>query len=212
MTKTQLQSAQANQNLHISELLQQFLEQHQHNDVCLQDLLNKMGDRAFGPTLLLCALPEALPLPIAGVSAFVAIPLLLVAAQLTIGFRHPWLPRRILERPLKRQHFEKLIGYAIRYLRKIERVLKPRWQFFTHSIFERFLGLLLVILAAIIALPIPFGNMLPAIAIVFICLGMIEKDGLVIALSVTLSCAILVLAIVAILTFFPVPPLLQTQQ
>lgn len=209
MTETRERSAQSDENLHISELLQQFLEQKQQDRICLRDLLNELGDRAFGPTLLLCALPEALPLPVAGISAFVAIPLLLVSTQLMLGFQHPWLPRRILDRPLKRQHFEKLTYRAIRYLRKIERVLKPRWRIFTHPVFERCIGLLVTILALVVALPIPFGNMLPAVAIVFICLGMVEKDGLVLAISSLISCVILALAIVAIFTFLPVPSFLQ---
>jgi hypothetical protein len=209
MPGTREQPAQSDKSLHISELLQHFLEEHQQDRVCLRDLLNELGDRAFGPTLLLCALPEALPLPIAGISAFIGIPLLLVSTQLTLGFRYPWLPRQVLERSLKRHHFEKLVRPAIRYLRKIERVLKPRWQFFTNPVFERCIGLLLMILAVVVALPIPFGNMVPAMAIVFICLGMIEKDGLVLAISSLAGCVILVLAIVAILTFLPVPSILQ---
>lgn len=200
MTQTRDNPTQTHHTLHISEILQQFLEQQQQDEVCLQDLLDRMGDRAFGPTLLLCALPEALPLPIAGISAFVAIPLLLVSTQLMLGFRHPWLPRRVLERSFQRQHFEKPLHQAIRYLKKVERIFKPRWPFFTHPIFERCLGLLLVLLAVIIALPIPFGNMLPAIAVVFICLGMIEKDGLVLALSSAIVGGLLALVIGAIVT------------
>lgn len=209
MTGTREQPVQSNKNLHISELLQRFLEQHEQDRIRLRDLLNELGDRAFGPTLLLCALPEALPLPIAGISAFIGIPLLLVSTQLTLGFRHPWLPRQVLERSFKRQHFEKLVRPAVRYLRKIERILKPRWQFFTHPAFERCIGLLLMILAVVVALPIPFGNMLPAMAIVFICLGMIEKDGLVLAISSLAACVILAVAIAAILTLLPIPAIFK---
>lgn len=177
--------------------------------MCLQDLLHEMGDRAFGPTLLICALPEALPLPVVGMSAFVGIPLMLVSTQLMIGFRQPWLPRWILNRPFKRKHFERLVCKAFRHLEKLERFLKPRWQFFTNPAFERLIGLLLVVLAVIIALPIPFGNMLPAIAIVLICLGMIEKDGLVLAISSAMICVILALAAGAIAAFVPLPNILQ---
>lgn len=205
-------SIDSNQNLHISNLLRRFLEQHQEDEICLQDLLLKMGDRAFGPTLLICALPEALPLPVVGLSAFVGIPLMLVSAQLMLGFRQPWLPRWILKRSFKRQHFEKPIYRVLRHLEKLERFFKPRWQFFTHPAFERLIGLLLVVLAVIIALPIPFGNMLPAIAVVLVCLGMIEKDGLVLAISSVIICLILMVAIGAIATVAPIPTILQPQK
>lgn len=173
--------------LRVSELLQRFLEQHQGDEVHLRDLFNEMGDRAFGPTLLICALPEALPLPIAGISALVAIPLLLVSGQLVLGFQQPWLPDWLLEQPFKREHCEQVISGAIPLLEKLEYFFEPRWSFFTSPEAERCVGVILLILGFIIALPIPFGNMLPAIAIVMICLGLIEKDGLVIAISALIT-------------------------
>lgn len=169
--------------LPISELLRRFLEQHQEDEVRLRDLFDELGDRAFGPTLLLCALPEALPLPIAGVSALVAVPLMLVSGQLILGFQQPWLPDWLLDQSFKQEHCEQVISAAIAFLEKLEGFVEPRWSFLTTPEAERGIGVLLLLLSIIIALPIPFGNMLPAIAIVLICLGLIEKDGLVIAIS-----------------------------
>lgn len=171
----------------ISQLLQRFLEQHPSDEIRLRDLLNELGDRAFGPTLLICALPEALPLPIAGISALVAMPLMLVSAQLVVGFRQPWLPDPLLDQPFKREHCEQVFGAAIPFLEKLERFVEPRWSGFTTPEAERAVGVMVLFLSFIIALPIPFGNMLPAIVIVLICLGLIEKDGLVIAISAMIT-------------------------
>lgn len=167
----------------ISELLQRFLAQHQSNEVRLRDLLNTMGDRAFGSTLLICALPEALPLPIPGISALVAVPLMLVSGQLLLGFKQPWLPDWLLDHPFSQEQCEQVFSLAIPFLEKLECFFEPRWSFLTTPEAERGVGALLLFLSFIIALPIPFGNMLPAIVIVLICLGLIEKDGLIIAVS-----------------------------
>lgn len=166
-----------------SELLQRFLKQHQGDEVCLRDLFNELGDRAFGTTLLICALPEALPLPIAGISAFVAMPLMLVSGQLVLGFEQPWLPDWIVDQPFKKEHCEMVISAAIPVLEQMECFIEPRLPFFTSPEAERGVGVVLFLLSFIIALPIPFGNMLPAIVIVLICLGLIEKDGLIIAIN-----------------------------
>lgn len=171
----------------ISQLLQRFLQQHPGDQIRLRDLLNELGDRAFGPTLLICALPEALPLPIAGISTLVAIPLMLVSAQLVLGFQQPWLPDPLLDQPFKREHCEQVIAAAIPFLEKLEHFVEPRWSLFTTPEAERAVGAMLLFLSFIIALPIPFGNMLPAIVIVLICLGLIEKDGLVIATSAIIT-------------------------
>jgi len=174
-------------NLRTSELLQRFLEQHQGDEVSLRDLFEELGDRAFGTTLLICALPEALPLPLAGISAFIAMPLMLVSGQLVLGFEQPWLPDWIMDQPFKKEHCEMVISAAIPFLEQLEQFVEPRLQFFTSSEVERGVGVILFLLSFIIALPIPFGNMLPAIVIVLICLGLIEKDGLVIAITGMIS-------------------------
>ncbi|MEA5503762.1 exopolysaccharide biosynthesis protein [Halotia wernerae UHCC 0503] len=169
--------------LRMSKLLQRFLEGHQGDQVCLRDLFNEMENRAFASTLLICALPEALPLPIAGISALVAMPLLLVSGQLVLGFQKPWLPDWLLDQPFKQEHCQQVISGAIPFLEKLECFFEPRWTLFTSPEAERCVGVILLFLSFIIALPIPFGNILPAIIIVLICLGLIEKDGLIIAIG-----------------------------
>ncbi len=167
----------------ISQLLQRFLEQHQADEVCLRDLFDAMGDRAFAPILILCALPQAVPLPVAGISALVAVPLMLVSGQMVLGFEQPWLPDPIVNHPFKREHCELVLSGAISLLEKLESFVEPRWPFFTSPEAERVVGGVVLLLSVILALPIPFGNLLPSIAIVLICLGLIEKDGLIIAVS-----------------------------
>ncbi|MBD2100312.1 exopolysaccharide biosynthesis protein [Leptolyngbya sp. FACHB-261] len=189
--------------LQTSRLLRRFLQQHRGDSIRLRDLFQSMGSRAFGPTLLVCSLPEALPLPIAGVSAIFGIPLMLVSAQLILGFSKPWLPGWIANRSFKRVQFEKIINKGLHYLEKIERLVQPRWRFATTPGAERLLGLLLLVLAIVIALPIPFANMLPAIAILLISLGMIEGDGALIVVGVLSSCVLLAVLVGAISTLVP---------
>lgn len=196
-------ASSSSQHWRLSRVLRDFLTQHQGQKICLEDVLQAMGDRAFGPTLLICALPEAIPLPIAGVSAFVAIPLILVSVQLILGFRKPWLPARIRRYSFQHQSFEQLVNKAIGLLDHLERFFKPRWHFFTHPLMERLIGVLLLLLALVVALPIPFGNMIPAIIIVMICLGMIEQDGLMLALSGVSTCVVLILLAGTIVTLLP---------
>jgi hypothetical protein len=43
---------------------------------------------------------------------------------------------------------------------------------------ERFIGILCMVLSIVSTLPIPFGHQLPALGIMLIGLGLIERDGL----------------------------------
>jgi hypothetical protein len=187
--------------LQTSKLLQDFLQQHSGETIRLGDLIKGLGKRSFGPTLLICALPEALPLPIAGVSAFIGMPLVLVSLQLMLGYSTPWFPKWIAHRSIKRRDFEKGVNQALRFLARFEKVIRPRWYFMTTPIAERSLSILFFLLAVVIVLPIPFGNFLPAIALVIICLGLIEDDGVVISIGILAACIVLAVMAGAIAAF-----------
>ncbi|MFH7026432.1 MAG: exopolysaccharide biosynthesis protein [Heteroscytonema crispum UTEX LB 1556] len=195
-------SSPSTKELQTSKLLQDFLEQHSGERIYLRDLLNDIENRAFGLVLLICALPSALPLLVAGVSAIIGIPLIIVSTQLLLGFSKPWLPAWIANRSLKRKDFQKLIYKILQTLEKFENVIRPRWKFVTSPLVQRILGLLFLILAIVIALPIPFGNLPPAIAIVIISLGMIEQDGVVIVLGALGACVVLAVMTSAIAALF----------
>jgi hypothetical protein len=189
-------------SLQTSQLLQELLQQHPENLIRMEVLINGLGNRAFGPVVLICALPEALPLPIAGISAVIGIPLLLLSIQLLLGFSKPWLPQWLGNRSIKRQNLEQAIHYILRFLRKFEYVIRPRWKFATTPPTQRVLGLLFLLLSVVIFLPIPFGNILPAIAIVIISLGLIEEDGVLVVVGIIAAILILVTMTSAIVAFF----------
>lgn len=185
--------------LHTSRLLRQFLERHAEQEyVSLGELVAELGDRAYGPLLVMCALPEALPLPVAGVSAIIAIPLMLVSAQLSLGFSRPHLPKWLAKRRWKQRNLAKVVEKGLNYLEKAEKIVRPRWGFITSRLAQRLLGLFILFMAIIIALPIPLGNMLPAIAIVVISLGMSEGDGLLVVIGVLAASVILAVMVSAI--------------
>src|SRR5690606_38862765 len=64
------------------------------------------------------------------------------------------------------------------HIRRMERLLRPRLLLLTGPLGERLLALIALALAIILALPIPFGNWPPALAIVLFALALLERDGL----------------------------------
>lgn len=173
-------------------------------------ILHAFGDRAFGALLLVFALPNALPMP-PGTSAVLGAPLVFIAFQLMIGRPVLWLPKLITERSMKREDFASMAAKIDPWVRKLERLLKPRAQLLTTPFADRLTGAACFLLSLILALPIPFGNMPPAIAITAFALGMIESDGVAIGagwLGTAISLAILAAlstAITAAITNFAGP-------
>lgn len=139
------------------------------------DLVARMQDRAHLALLVLFALPNTLP-SIPGTSAITGVPLVYLSLQLALG-RQPWLPRFITQRSLSRQRLAEMLKRAQPWLERGERYLHPRLGRLTTPTAQRAVGLLMVLLSLAVLLPIPFGNMVPALAIIFFALGLMEEDG-----------------------------------
>lgn len=144
--------------------------------VSVRDVLEAFGDRAFGALMFVFAAPVALPMP-PGVSAILGAPLLFITAQLMVGRRTLWLPSVLVDRTMSRTDFAALMEKLSPYLNWLERRLRPRLTFLYNRWLDGVTGLLCLILAIIVFLPIPFGNMLPALAIAAFGLGIAERDG-----------------------------------
>lgn len=141
------------------------------------DVLNAFGDRAFGALMLLFAAPNMLPLP-PGMSAVLGAPLLFITAQLMLGRSTLWMPRFICGRSISRDFFALLTAKLSPILHRAERFLRPRISMLLHPLPERIVGGACLVLAVILFLPIPFGNIPPAFAIAAFALGILERDGM----------------------------------
>jgi hypothetical protein len=183
----------------ISAILAELAASAAGERVALRDMVEAFGDRAFGIVLLTFSLPNAVGLGvIPGLSAVFGVPQIFVAAQMASGLHKLWLPRWLLERSVARADFRTMIDRSMPYLLRAERVLKPRLPLLTSYAAERLLGLVFVVLAVIVSLPIPFGNQPPGIAMAILALAWIERDGVwVIVGLVVAAIAVAIAAAVA---------------
>ena len=146
--------------------------------VRLRDLVEALDDRAFGAAMLVFALPNAVGIgAIPGVSTLFGVPQILLAVQMILGFDRPKLPAWLLERSLARKDFETMVDRGVPYLQRVERVLKPRLPGLVDGWIERLLGVVFLVLAAVVSMPIPFGNQPPAVAMALIGVGHVGRDG-----------------------------------
>jgi len=141
-------------------------------------LSEKLGDRGFGLILLILAIPNAIPLPIPAASAITGLPLFFLAAQLCLGREKIWLPSFIAKREIKMAMLQKFVHIALPFLLRLEKISRPRIDTLTTPKFERVAGIIIVFLAFLIALPIPFGNFPLGIAITILALAITEQDGI----------------------------------
>lgn len=189
MEATAAGTAPSHDRVPASRLLLEFANHQENERIALGDLLAWLDDRAFGILMLVLAFPNIFPNPILGLSGMLGVPLAFVAMQLAVGRHRPWLPRAVLERSVARTALLQAVRRLTPALARIERLLRPRWTPVSGWTGERLVAGLCVVLAVALALPIPFGNTLPALAISVIALGMVERDGLAILVGVALGLA-----------------------
>lgn len=165
----------------------------------LGDVVTALGDRGYGLIIFVLAIPNVLPIYIPGLSAVFGVPLALIALQMMLGYPRPWLPRSLLERPLRRQEFANMTRRVLPWLLRLERALKPRLALLTSPWAERAIGLFALILALMLALPIPLTSIPLGCALALMGIGLIERDGLVLMAGV--AAGILAIAYSGLATF-----------
>jgi hypothetical protein len=149
-------------------------------ELSLGEMLDHIeGHDGPGPLLFILTLPVLLPLP-PGFSMVLALPLLLVAPQIVIGRRDIWLPKMLERRTIKREPLIKLIERILPPLKRVEKVVRPRLGFLTGRIGAAVVGVACTVIAVVLVLPIPFANLVPALALSAFSIGLTRRDGLLV--------------------------------
>ena len=180
----------------LSAILREIAESDEPT-VSISHLMDRFGGRAMGALLLVFGLACTLPLPPGGTTIFGA-PLVLLAPQLAIGFKAPWLPARLRERSISTADLKKGLPKVLPWLERVEAVSRPRLTFLFGGVGQRLIGVVCTVLALVLILPIPLGNLLPATAVTVLALALVQRDGVLALLGyglVAASVSVLVLAV-----------------
>ncbi len=172
-------------------ILDALLDGDHQQTLTSSDLLSGLGRRAFGMLLLVAALPAFIPIPIGGALSGPLI--VLIAAQLLIGLRRPWLPAFLARRGPKRQTLARFERIVDPWLGRLEHLVRPRLTaLLDHRLATAFTGLQLLLLGVLLSLPIPFTNYLLGALIVLFALALLERDGALMLVAWGLGIASLV--------------------
>lgn len=163
--------------------------------VSIATIRDTMGNRSFAPLLVLFAAFNLIPLP-PGASAFLGLPLIIVSAQMAYGSKQAWLPSFVMNRSLSADQFRKVMDWLIPRLVRLERLIRPRYWPFWRRQGDRVVGIITLLLAIIVTLPIPLGNWLPAFSTALLGLALSERDGILLGIG-----GIVGVASVAVITF-----------
>ncbi|MFO7705967.1 MAG: exopolysaccharide biosynthesis protein [Halopseudomonas sp.] len=156
--------------------------------VSMGQMVESIGDRSFGPLLLIIGMTLFSPLSgVPGMSTFAGLVVLLIALQMLLGRKHFWLPRFILKRSLAQAKLTKAIEWVKPGARRIDRLIKPRLNFMLHPTSTYLIALLCVLIGA--ALPfmelVPFSSSIVGLALAILGLALVARDGLLVLIALS---------------------------
>lgn len=160
------------------------------------EVMDAFDQRALGAVMLIWSLINFLPLPPGG-TTITGAPLLILSMELALGRDSLWLPNAMLRRSIPRSTFRKGFGWLVPMIRLAERLSRPRLTWLTGPFGQVLIGLTCFLLSVILVLPIPLGNIAPAITMAFFSLGVMQRDGVAVLLgwlSAAISFGLLALA------------------
>ena len=168
----------------ISYLLQRLVKTHKEGLLTYKTLVKAMGEQAYGLIIILFALPSALPISaLPGVSFIFGLPIIFIAVHIIMARPSLWLPVVLARQRIEAEKLANIVHRTTPYLKRIELLLKPRWQFLSSPVMERIHGIILLGLGLLLMLPIPFSNFVLALLIILFGLGLSEKDGLLLFIA-----------------------------
>jgi hypothetical protein len=170
----------ATQDLEPPSALLRALASDPRSELHVTDVLAYLGDRALAGAMLVFALPILAPLP-PGSNFVLGIPLLAITGQLMLGRSTLWLPDMIGRRQLRLETFRSFLHKAADRVEWFEKYMKPRHGMFCTPRADRLVGGACFVLALLLFLPLPFASLLPALALTLFALGLVKRDGILIA-------------------------------
>ncbi|MDX0683455.1 hypothetical protein GOD51_15915 [Sinorhizobium medicae] len=158
----------------------------------LGELLLLIGDRSFGAVLVLAAGANLSPAGlIPAASTLLAVVVVFVSLQLVAGLRHIWIPHSLRRKKLS----PRLVEGAGRTMKTWSRWLDP-WltrglRPLTEPPFDRLAGLICVLLAVPVPLLefVPFVTNVPMTMVAVLGLGLLARNGFLLALGFAASLA-----------------------
>ncbi len=156
--------------------------------VTLREILNLIGREGMLAFCIFLTLPFMVPVSIPGVSTVFGLVIGLVGVGI-MTHHPPWLPDRLMQKKFPAHRLRLALEKGAVWIHRLGRISRPSIPFLTHGIgMARINGLMLIVGAMLLMAPfglIPFSNTLPGLAILFLAIGVLQRDGRSVLLGYT---------------------------
>lgn len=170
------------ENTHIREKLEKIIANLPPDKLTLAEIRDSLGRDGMLLLIILLTVVFLIPVSIPGVSTVFGGTILLIGVSILFGW-DVWLPKKFLSKELPAKSLKKAFHTGLKWLIKLEKISKPnRLIWLTSGNIAHITNGISIILAAILLMApfgfIPFSNTVPAIALLFYAIGLLQKDGI----------------------------------
>lgn len=165
----------------LGEKIELIVKKLPPHEVTLDEIMDIIGVDSLMLVTIFLSLIFLVPVSIPGVSTVFGTGILLIGITHLLA-RKLWLPGFIAHRKLSTEKLREGFGRALVWIHRLERISRPhRLPRLTAGRAVTLVNNLSFILAALLLMApfgfIPFSNTLPALALIFLALGMMDRDG-----------------------------------
>jgi hypothetical protein len=153
----------------------------------LSDVIARIGSNSFCFAAFLLAVPFVQPLPLGPLTMICGATFVVLGWQMVRGKSRPELPKAAGELRIQGKFWLAVLGFSrklLKFCRVFTRERLESW--ISGDRGQRLVGWLILVGGALLAIPVanlPLNNFFPALMIIFACLGWLERDGLMILVS-----------------------------
>lgn len=172
----------------LSAVIQRLLVICKKESLDLGEFLHELSLYGHMMVCLVFSIPFLIPVPLPGLSTVFGLVIGFAGSQILLD-KDPWVPKSWRRRQISTHLVTRILSLLEKILLRTEKIIKPRLKFFArHPGFVKFNGAVISLMAALLALPMPPGfNFPPALAIIVLAIGSIERDGVLIIIGYTLA-------------------------
>jgi hypothetical protein len=165
----------------LGEKIEVIIDRLPETEVTLVEIMDIVGPDSLLLLTIFLSLVFLVPVSIPGVSTVFGTGILLIGVTRLLA-RKLWLPDRIANRKISSEKLRAGFHRALVWFYRLEKISRPhRLPALTSDGAMALVNNLSFILAALLLMApfgfIPFSNTLPALALIFLAVGLMQKDG-----------------------------------
>lgn len=189
----------------VKSSLKDCIDHARSDGITLHAMLATLGQAGFCFAALLLAVPFLQPFSLGPLTMIGGITFTVLGWQMGHGKPFPVLPKAAMDLRIHGKGWVRLLEFCqklLSFCRRFTRIRQEHWVSGEKG--ERFVGWLICAGGLLLAMPmanLPFNNSLPALMIVFACIGWLERDGLMVIVSLGWGVATILYFVAVVVAF-----------